>query len=245
MAEFSSNEELIEQYHQKLITKSEFDAQLVDNAELAILFEQYEADMNNVNLLAKEDIKAQTIEILARKRRLKRLWLLVGSVLIILFTVYFSSKTNFSKIEDTGSLYATYYETIKPSKQRNTNSADQGNTSFERALVAFSRKDYLIAITDFEETLSDSTFSRKDEALLYVGISNLEENQVNIAVEYFSAISSESYYYEEAEWYLALSLLKVNRLAESKIILQKIASDTKHYKTEFANELVNKIEQIR
>lgn len=243
MAELNKNEQILERYHNGLISKSEFEDLLRDNQDLVRLHEEYQLDMVHIRVLAKEEVKSQTIEILEKKRKQKWLLSILGSIILVLSLAFLFNKLNNDKVENTENLYATYYQPSELSNQRSSNSGSL-NKSFENALIAYSKKDYKKAILIFEETINDPAFSSVDEGILYLGISNLELNQTEIALSHFTSINADSYFSEEADWYIALSLLKLNRIDETKEILHKIAVDSRHYKQKLAIELLKKIEKI-
>ena len=59
------------------------------------------------------------------------------------------------------------------------------------------------------------------EILLIKGISFLEKNQVDDALETFDSISNVLYS-DEKNWYSAMVLIKQNKITEAKTHLQKI-----------------------
>ena len=103
---------------------------------------------------------------------------------------------------------------------------------------AFNKKNYKTAIENFEIVLKSYD---KPEVRFFYGISLLEENKVDEAINTFSNLQNgKSIYKDKAIWYLALSNLKLNKLEECKNYINQIPEDAEDY--EKAQKLLKKID---
>jgi len=79
---------------------------------------------------------------------------------------------------------------------------------------------YRSAVSNLEEL--KAKHPEKEVLNLYLGNSYLQTNQIEKAITEFQSIDSLSTYYENAQWYLALSFLKTNEETQAKNILKKL-----------------------
>ncbi|NAS31137.1 tetratricopeptide repeat protein [Flavobacteriaceae bacterium R38] len=97
---------------------------------------------------------------------------------------------------------------------------DSLGSSLTKKLNVYSNGDYQSAIINLEELITENP--GKEVLKIYLGNSYLQTNQVNKAIAEFQSIDSISMYYENAQWYLALSFLKTNQEVEAKEILRRL-----------------------
>ncbi len=80
---------------------------------------------------------------------------------------------------------------------------------------------------------------------LYGGISYMELNDFDKAIDYFNSIiqHNDNLFIDQSEWYLSLCYLKTNKTAEANKLLNKIATERGVFKTKaqmLLNEMKNK-----
>ena len=138
-------------------------------------------------------------------------------------------------------LFKQNFETYSDASLSGLRSASNSN---ENALItngirAYSSKDYDGSLLYFEKYLDEN---ENAEMAFYAGLSALEANQLQKAVDYLTVarINSEAYYLE-ATWYLALAYLKRNESEEARIILTELAKQNDDYYNKKAETLLKNI----
>lgn len=134
-------------------------------------------------------------------------------------------------------LAMAYYEVPLASSTRGQDSS----TQFKYANIAFQQKRYGEAARSYLNSLADSSFTQRDEALFYAGISFFEEKDYQKTLDLFSQLSDEDYL-EMKEWYTALTYLMNGQANDSKNILLSIRSDQSHHYMPKAVELLKELE---
>ena len=151
------------------------------------------------------------------------LFLFVGSA-----TVYKYTSVN------SGSVYNEYYSSFELNTSRSSTTEDPIE-------LAFRNKNWEEVIS-----LSDIPRPRQMKAEFLVAMANMELKKYYKAIDEFKQIiaanekSGDSYFQDEAEYYLAMSYLANNDAAQALPILKKIKADKNH----LYNERVNNISTI-
>lgn len=137
------------------------------------------------------------------------------------------------------SLYENYYQ---PYEIYTANkSLTKYNNPLQAAFQCYQTQDYPKALTGFVEAYQvDNT---NQEAKLYAGICLLELNQIKEATLLFKQVIKEGKdnLKQVANWYLALSYLKVDIVDSTKIILHGLITDNANYRYE-ARSILRHIE---
>lgn len=104
-------------------------------------------------------------------------------------------------------LYATYY---KPDPGLMTVMSNTDDYAFEKAMVEYKSKEYKKAIATWERQLK--TQSNSDTLLYFIGAAQQAEGHWQAAEKNLSIVAnqSQSAFYKDANWYMALILLKKN-----------------------------------
>lgn len=169
----------------------------------------------------------QSVEVPLEKKNFK--WIaiaasFIGIVLISTFSIYYFSEKSSSN------LYAEYFQPY-PNEVAPVVRGQKENSD---AFYAYEIEEYELSAQLFENI-------SEDYALLYGGISNLEIDQTQKAIEQFNdLILQNSKYQETAEWYLALAYLKNKDQQKSKEILNKIVENQQ----EFSNQAEKLLENL-
>lgn len=99
-----------------------------------------------------------------------------------------------------------------------------GNTSdylFYDGMVSYKRKNYTKAIEKWKKIYHEK--NKNDTLNYFLGVANLAEGKSKMAQIYFqrAILNKNSVFYEEAQYYYALSLIKEGSVAEAKKMLAK------------------------
>lgn len=102
--------------------------------------------------------------------------------------------------------------------------ADDAN--LKNAQDFFNKKDYKNAVSSFEKVED----LKNPELQLFFAIALIETNDFSKADVFLNAIQEgTSVYKDKAVWYLALSNLKQNKIAECKLLLKQIPQDAEDF----------------
>ncbi|MDH3244561.1 MAG: hypothetical protein OEM26_08095 [Saprospiraceae bacterium] len=122
-------------------------------------------------------------------------------------------------------LFTQYYS---PYEDMLTSRASEIDEVLQEGMFAYNSADYATAVKHFNNHLS--TDSPRAASWLYRGISYLELDDIDRAIESFENILDHPLLGQQAQWYQALALLKANRLEEGKSLLLEIGNLDDHYR---------------
>lgn len=122
-------------------------------------------------------------------------------------------------------------------------SDDAIRDQWQRAVQEFIRKNYIEALQIIDAMNQNEEFLRKHSGKFFLmkGVSNLKLENYELASSSLSQIEKNNPYYDQAEWYLAMTAY-FGQQKEAKSRLQSI-SQSNHYKSEEAKhylEMINK-----
>ena len=135
-------------------------------------------------------------------------------------------------------LYATYYA---PYEDVITTRNDNNNTFFDMGMVAYNKADYEDAILNFNKlNPSDPNYST---ALFYKGQSLLASDNAAAAESIFKSVAADNsnIFHQHAQWYLALSLIKQEKLSDAERVLLQLTQNQSNYKFEESKSLLDKL----
>lgn len=193
----------------------------------AVLFARGKKEQKEAFAIRFQEIDA------AKKARTRRLYMYAAAAvvsLLLLFTFFLqeSSKSN-------EQLFAQYYKAPLASSIRDLDSI----SPFKSANIAFQQKQYKEASTLYLQSLSDSAFQKREEALFYAAISFLELKEPQKTQTYLAQLNSEEYL-EMKNWYSALTYLQLDNSTKATEILEGIRDRKEHY-AEQAGELLKEL----
>lgn len=116
---------------------------------------------------------------------------------------------------------------------------------WQEAVKSFVSKDYNQTLNVLTTLESDSLFLKNHigKFSLMKGVANLKLEQYNEANRAFNYIDSENPFYDQAEWYLALSYYYAKDVTVAKTQLEKIANSESHFKKSQAQKYLAQIAQ--
>lgn len=137
-----------------------------------------------------------------------------------------------------GDLYKTHFEPFAPRTVRGF--APQ--LVWNEAVEAYKQEEYGQAIQKFQILIDDSTFIRKSEVWLFVGISYLAQDKPQEAMDALVQVSDTSGHIDMANWYIAMTHLRLDQPDQARILLEDIADDNRHDRRAKAREILNELE---
>ncbi|MEL7530048.1 MAG: hypothetical protein AAFN10_02005 [Bacteroidota bacterium] len=159
----------------------------------------------------------------AQRRLVMRPWVWAAAAVMVLGLSYFLLRPSRTTPQ---SLYASYYEAPATLSMRQ----DSKMEAWESAMTAYTQGDFAQAQRQLLTLADDSSFSRPSALALYLGITYLESQEPDRALDYFQQIGDHSLYSPHRTWYSALAHLQAERPAKAKTLLQKISSTAGHFK---------------
>ncbi|MEI7586987.1 hypothetical protein [Runella sp.] len=103
---------------------------------------------------------------------------------------------------------------------------------------AFNRSHYEEAMMNLRAYFQTSKGAKDQEAIFYFGLCSLETGDSDFAIATFTDLANSSWR-DEADWYLALTYLKFDRVGKCKEQLARIGTENAHYKA--ATALLQKL----
>jgi hypothetical protein len=164
------------------------------------------------------------------------LYLIIGLILAGLAYWVIQSEDESPDIKQ---LYAQYYQPFQP---LGLNTRNQTAESWQdQYLQAYQQKDYAQVLAIFESR-PDSLASQKQLDLM-AGIANMESDNSEEATQIFQSVaaSGDTYFTDEANWYLGLLSLEEDDVEEAKSYLQKVAQDDQSEYQQQAKELLERL----
>lgn len=190
--------------------------------------------LQNLENAEKKYFRKQKRIIRIGKKRFDSIFIAYAAALIIALFVasmlLFDTDKKMLPQELFAGYYAPYTEILE---MRSEN--DQINF-LNRGMLFYKDKKYGKAIQDFSKTID------KYEAIagFYIALSYMELKNYPSAIQYFiKALTSDSEYKQEIQWYLSLAYLANNDLQQAVSLLDQISEDKGHYYSNKASELLD------
>ncbi len=142
--------------------------------------------------------------------------------------------------QKTDRLFSEHYQVAGISYANLRGGGDNLDDNLSLALSFYKDRNFTAAAPFFSKYISK--VPADFEAVYLAGISYLEINQFEKAIEAFKKvrINSEKHY-EKATWYLALSYLREQQPDQAKTILKELIASASPYKIEEAKKILSKI----
>jgi len=160
----------------------------------------------------------------------------IAATIIVLLGIGTLLWNNFNTADGFLDLYASYYE---PYPAEDITRGD-ALSELDMIMKNYGQGNYDNVIS---ELTKDASLSISDQLRLYLGNSYLSIGKEQEALLQFEAIGNISKYYEEANWFRALTYLKKGEVKKSTEILEKLVLYNGIYK-EKAIELIEKYKEL-
>lgn len=146
-------------------------------------------------------------------------WMALAASVVILIAV--STWAIFSNGNSPQKLFA---ENFRPDPGLPTTMSTSVNYDFYYGMVNYKRQEYNEAISRWETIYAANP--ENDTVVYFLGVANLANGNARQAKKYLQAAQEKpaSAFFEEAQYYLALTLLKENKLEEARQLLTKSTS---------------------
>ncbi|MDX2250539.1 MAG: tetratricopeptide repeat protein [Bacteroidia bacterium] len=233
------------QFEQKIRTDEVFAKEAKSYAQMYEVIQEYGDRMLNEKLtaLGKEMMQESQPSVFKAPffTRFKIYWATAAAVLIVGVVIirYFFSTAPLSAEK----LYTENYR--RPVISETAARSGSEEELWIKAAQAYGAENFDTASVIFEKLISDSTFERRSEAWLFLGITRMEQNRFQEAVAAFSQVDPTNMIITNVRWYMALSYLKMNQLAKAKTLFNRIAYDPpKSEHTESAKNILAKFSQL-
>lgn len=163
------------------------------------------------------------------ERTRQRFYWAAAAAVLLLIPVYFLLKANAAE-EKLFARYFTPYENVATQSPRDP---------LNQALEQYRSKNYAKAL-GILETMEDKG-DVSDSTLFYKANVHLQLDQPREAIAALQKVPATSTFYEEAQWYLALALLKNDDSEEAQEIVSKIAQKPTHPYHQQAEKLAKEL----
>ncbi len=243
MNPLKKHQEYIDRYRSNEISETDFKQRLESDDELKLEFELHQKDLLAIRASAKEQLRKKAIVALddhekksANAFSLKRI-MQIAAMFIFMIAAFFLIQ-NIGQPKSGATLFSNHFELPTPAGERNNTPQSE---AWNEAMSAYSNQDFEKTIDLLSPLVNDQNFQFSDRGKLYLGVSLLMTNEYQKAISTFDAIPSESSYFQNAEWFSALSFLKMENIIEAKNAFQKMANQPRHFKQEEAKTILEKL----
>jgi hypothetical protein len=210
-----------------------FETELVSNAELRDALDRARIVDQSLDILAKEQLSTELLDIqtaIARGRTI-RLLVTVAASIALLMMVYFGFMHN--NIDGT-QLYSEYYQAPLDETQRN--GTDDTRSILQQGIALFQTGNY----QECKDVLHSTTGTQQEVANYYIAHALLAQDSLRAARLIFDELSvSSGLYGNKSEWFAMLASLKLERRKEFKTRLDAILKQPGHEYFDKANSLAN------
>jgi hypothetical protein len=244
MSTLKDHQEYIDRFRSGEISETDFTHRLESNADLKQEFERHQKDLQVIRSAAKEQLRKKALIALEKHKKksatiflLKRVMQIAAVFAFLAAAIFLIQKMNQPK---SGSdLFANHFVLPDAAGERNANAQSD---IWNEAMINYSNQDFKKTIELLAPLVDQPAFPFGDRGKLYLGLSQLMQNENQKAVNYFEAIDTESSFVQDAEWFRALAFLKMENLAEAKKAFQKIVNQPRHYKHAEALEILDNMQ---
>ena len=143
-------------------------------------------------------------------------WLSPGRLALVASLLILLGVSTWAVITKGKSPHTVFASNFSPDPGLPTTMGTASDYNFYHGMVNYKRKEYVEAIKRWEPLYA--AHPNNDTLAYFLGVANLAQGHAQQAKKYLLAVkeASESVFYEEIKHYLALALLKQNKIAEAK-----------------------------
>ena len=157
-----------------------------------------------------------------------------GIIVVIGLSLYFYLNSQTSG----ATLYNQFYS-VFPAEELSR--GDHIDEKLKGLIDTYRNEDYKGFIENINTAVHDSLLIQQQQLKLYLGNSFLKTGNYKKAVETFQSVDSLNTYFENAQWYLALSYLKLGDKNQARAILERLVPKNGIY-TNRASDLLKELE---
>ncbi|TPN87694.1 tetratricopeptide repeat protein [Aquimarina algicola] len=191
------------------------------------------------NAVAKSIKNAEEMYFETQSSSKTRQWLVyIGSIAAI-FIIGFFIATRLNTGIDHNALYADYknWENLPSLTVRDT------NTILAEGEQLFREQQYEEALALFTKFNANDTTKLNTQVLIYMGVTQLELSAYNDALQTFEELkNTNTLDAPKANWFIALTYLKMNSTQKAKDVLKIITNDSNNYNYKKAKSLLRALE---
>jgi tetratricopeptide (TPR) repeat protein len=204
-----------------------------EDAKMPAYQPEVETENETENIVANKT-EAKTITLNSASNRQMYYWAAAVILLLLVPVFFFLEKTNSSN-----DIFASYFS---PYPNQEVTTGDS-STLPAQAMQHYGNRNYANALHIFEKMMGTDTDLAEAEVQFYKGNSHLALEHPKDAITCFEAVLAlaPNKYTEEAEWYLALSYVKINEEKKAEVLLKKVAADDEHPYKKDAQDLLKKL----
>lgn len=163
-----------------------------------------------------------------RKSKIRRYLFPVTSIAALFALLFSLNIYHNNRIMD--NVFATYYEPLEYDQELASRGNDFVSPELTSAMNAYQKKEYKVALQKFNAMLNIDK-----EFILYKAICLIETKQLPEAIDLLNQLVSDgegTEYWQQANWYLAISYLKKHEKDKAMQLFEKIANLDGVYKKE-------------
>ncbi|MCB0544655.1 MAG: hypothetical protein KDC61_14265 [Saprospiraceae bacterium] len=183
----------------------------------------------NATPISLEQTKVKTHRI-STYTRLAYLAAAIFVLFVVALPLWLADGSTHPEAESTDEMFAANFS-IPPAPEARDDDATPWRT-------AYGKGDYPGAIQNLEVLLADPAFKGRSEANHYLGVSYLAIGKPAKALNALTKVSPDSYDWESAQWYSALSLIKLGRTEDATSLLSEIAGQASHPQQKQAKKML-------
>jgi len=166
------------------------------------------------------------------KKGMSRGWLALAASFLVLISVSIWAVLNSGNSPE-----KVFSANFKPDPGLPTTMGTASDYEFYYGMVNYKRKEYAEAINRWESLYAANP--ENDTVVYFLGVANLANGNPRQAEKYLKLAKKKtnSVFYKEVNYYLALSLLKENKIEEAKTVLEKSESSASKVLLKEINDL--------
>jgi len=239
---------LIERYFNEDLSNEElefFEQEMLRDEEFKIEVTQYEYVFGGLKEARARKLKSdfKKIEDQLHSRRPKYNFSVSSimrysavATIAVFFTIAAFNFSNLEPVIETEQVFSEYfrpYPNVIAPVMRSTEVVD---SDLKHVMSFYDAKEYDAAIEGFDKLIDAADL--KNEILFYKGVALLAKGEASEARDHFELMDPINKFSHQQKWYLSLSLVQLNEIADAKQLLNEIIFD-KSYFMIYAKDLLD------
>lgn len=208
---------------------------MLDGAQLDNFNERLKADTEFRRIVEEQKAIARGIEEHNLRKSLnayhseiiekpERKWVTPGLIALAASLLLLIGVSSWAIFFTGNSAQKVFSENFRPDPGLPTTMGTVSQYEFYYGMVSYKRKEYIEAISRWEPLYAANP--KNDTLVYFLGVANLANGNARQAESYLKLANekTESAFFEDIRYYLALAYLKENKIAEAKEVLSKTSS---------------------